>query len=182
MHPAGEVIDRLGGLDQLPGLLLGRLPRIGERGQHPLVALQLADGRLAGDREQDDVATLFGLPDLPRRDPRRRLVERLEVPLDVLRIGQLPRHPDHPAQELERRRHRARGGKVIHQLGGNPGVLQILLDFPGVLLVVLLAGLRRDAGCLDQNRRDGELECAAKHRASLGEPSALSLQPSVADG
>jgi hypothetical protein len=76
--PAGDPVDRLGGLDQRAGLLLGGLPGIGERGSIPLYLSRLLIVASVGHREEHDVAALLRGPDLPGRDPRRRLVERLE--------------------------------------------------------------------------------------------------------
>ena len=46
--------------------------------------------------------------DAPGGDPIRGLIERFEVALDVLGIGQLTRGADDSSEELERSRHRAR--------------------------------------------------------------------------
>ena len=103
---------------------------------------RLLDRRFVGDREQDHVAAFLGLADRPQLGAVGRLVERLEVAVDVLGVGQLAGRADDAAEELERRRNGGRGRQVIDQLGRDPRILQVFLDLRGVLLVDLLRGAR----------------------------------------
>ena len=68
---------------------------------------------------------------------RRRLRERLVVAMDVLRVGQLAGRADGAAEKLERRWDGVGGRQMIDELGGDPRVLQVLLDETRVLLINL---------------------------------------------
>ena len=163
MDRAGEPVDRLGGLDQLPRLLLRRLPRIGELRDHRLVLVERFDRRLVGNRDEDHVASFLGFADVPHHDAVGRLVERGEVSVDVGHVRQLAGRSRHVSEQLQRRGHGGGRGQVIDELRRDPRVLQVLPDLCGVLRVVWLrvlrgAGLRggtasRGGG---EHQRDGQ--------------------------
>ena len=143
VHAAGDVVDRLRGLQQLLRLLLGRPPRIGQLRDLRLVLVERLDRRLVGDRDEDHVAPFLALADRPHRHAIRRLVDGGEVAMDVGRPGQLARRARHVAEELQRRRHRVGRRQVIDELGRDPRILEVLLDLRGVLGVDLLLLWRR---------------------------------------
>ena len=64
VHAADRVVDRLGGVQQLPRARLGGLARIGQLAEHVAIRVERLDRRLVGDREHDDVAPFFGGADL----------------------------------------------------------------------------------------------------------------------
>ena len=87
--------------------------------------------------------------------------------MDVLRVRQLAGRADDAAVEREGRRDGGRGREMVHQLRGDPRVLQVLLDLRGVGLVDLLRR-RRCGGCA---------EGATLPRRSLGPPTRHDFQP-----
>ena len=149
VHAARYPVDRLGCADQLLRLFFCRLSRVGQRCEHALVLVDLLDRRLVGNREQHHVAAFFCFADLPHRDPIRSFVERLVVPLNVLRVREFARRARHAIEEFERRGNRVGGRQVIDQLGADPGILRVLLYFRGVLLILFL--LRRLARLCFEN-------------------------------
>ena len=94
-------VDGLGGMDDGGGLLRGEFARIAELGEQAFVAIQIADGGFVGDGENDLVAALLGLSDLPEPGARRDLGEGFVVAVDVLRVSQLAGLAGNAAQELE---------------------------------------------------------------------------------
>ena len=72
MYAAVGPVDRLAGLDQLARLLVRDLARIAELGEDVLVLVEVLDGGLVGDRQDDLVAALLGLPDLPEFGARAK--------------------------------------------------------------------------------------------------------------
>ena len=138
VHAARQVVDRLGGLEQRLRLRVGGLARIVQRRQLIAVLLEVLDGRLVGNGQRHHVAALFAGADLPEPCARRHLRQLLVVAVNVLGVGQLARLADEAAEELERCRHGVRRRQVIHQLGGDPRVLQGLLDLGRVLRVDFL--------------------------------------------
>jgi hypothetical protein len=144
VHAAGDPVDGLRRPDQLLRLRFGRFSRIGERGEHPLVFVQLPDRRLVRNGEDHHVAPFLGLSDPPHRDAIRCLVEGIVVPIDVIRVRQLARSADDAIEKLQGGRNGVRSRQVVDELGRNPRVLQVLLDLRGVFRVEFL--FRRGLG------------------------------------
>ena len=118
--------------------------RVGELAEHVAVLVERLDRGFVRDREQDDVAPFFRRADLPVLGASgSRLRERFVVAIDVLGVGQLAGCADRASEELQRRRHRIGRRQVIHELGRDARILQVLLDRLGVFLVDLLRLFRR---------------------------------------
>jgi hypothetical protein len=134
----------------------------------------MLDRRLIGDRHEDHVAALLGLADGPQRGPIGGLVERREVAMDVPGVRQFARRTDDATVEGEGRRHGGRCRQMVHQLRGDPRILQVFLDLGGVRLVDLLRG-RRLAGLRvedvwNHQRQGGGDRQGAEGRGGLWEP------------
>ncbi len=126
--------------------------RIAELGEHILVLVEIADGGFVGNGQDDLVAPLFGLSDFPELRARRGLGQGFEIAGNVFGVGKLARFAGNAAEEFQGRRHGAGGRHVVHQLGGDAGVLQILMDEPGVLFVLRLG---RGGGLFFRLRQGG---------------------------
>ena len=116
------------------------LARVAELGEDVLVLVEVLDGGLVGDGEDDLVAAFFGLADLPEFGARRGFGERLVVAVDVLGVGQFAGLAGNAAEEFEGRRDGVGRRHVVHEFGGDARVLQVFLDELGVLFVDLLRG------------------------------------------
>ena len=104
MDAAGDPVNRLCRVNQRLRLFLRDLSRIAELSKHAFVAIEILDGVLIGEGKEDLVASLFGLPDLPKLRARRCLSERFVVAIDILRISQLTRSAGDSPEELQWRR------------------------------------------------------------------------------
>ena len=103
--------------DELLRVGVGRLARVGELRGDLLEVVELRDVGLVADRDQHELAAFFALPTLhtfTRGDGRG---ERVEVAVDVLRVGELVGRADDVAQDFLGRGNGRRGGQMIDELG-----------------------------------------------------------------
>ena len=135
-------VNGLGGVEEFLGLFRGDFARVAEFGEHVLIFVEIFEGGLVGDSEGDDVAAFFGLTHLPDASARGGFREGFVVALDVLGVGEFARFAGDAAEEFERRRDGGGGGHVVHQFGGDAGVLKVFADELVVLLVLRLRGER----------------------------------------
>ena len=96
-------VERLAGFDEFVRLLVGDFARVAELGEDVLVLIEVLDGGLVGDGEDDLVAAFFGLADLPEFGARGDSGEFLVVAVDILGVGQFAGLAGDAAEELERR-------------------------------------------------------------------------------
>ena len=141
VHRAGCPVHRLAGCDQLAGVRLVERSRVGQPAVDLLVALEIRDRRLVGDRDQDHLAAFLAPSDCEDLHTRRCAGKRPHVADDVLRVGEMPVGPGDVAQELLRGRDRGRGAQVVDHLGREIGPGRELTDLPGVVRVPFGVGL-----------------------------------------
>jgi hypothetical protein len=150
VHAAGDVVDRLRELEQFFRACFGRLARIGELVEVALVLLEVGDGLLVRNREDDHVATFFGLADVPVLGARRScLGNGLHVAMDVGGVRQVAGLTDDAfdALELERGRDLVRRGQMVDQFGRDAGIGEDRLDAACVFLIDFLRALRMSGRC-----------------------------------
>ncbi len=167
VYAAVGPVERLADFDELAGLVVGDLARVAELGEDVLVLIEVLDGGLVGDGEDDLVAAFLGLADLPEFGARGGFGEGFVVAVDVLGVGQFAGLAGNAAEEFEGRGDGVGRGHVVHQFGGDARVLQILFDELGVLFVDLLGSWRGGRGF----RFLGLAECGAGNK-SAGEHGA----------
>ena len=124
----------------------------------------IAEGRFVRDRQHHHVASLLALAHAPVPGTRRRgLGKCLEVAVDVLGVGQLPRRSDDAPVELERGRDRGGRRQMIDELRRDARVLEMFLDLGSVRRVDRLLGSGGNGG----ERHAGEREAGGtEHPAS----------------
>ena len=154
MDAAHRVVDRLAGRDELPGLRVGQLARIGELRGDLAVLVELLDRGFVGDRDREHVPPFVAHADLQHRHAIRRLVERVEIADDVLVVRQLAGLTGDVAEELQRRRHLVGRRHVIDQLGQDARIGGRRLDLGRVVGVDLLRGGRDCRGLACSGRAD----------------------------
>ncbi len=153
MDAAHREVDGLAGRDELLRLRLGQLARIGELRGDLAVLVELLDRRFVGHRDREHVPPLVAHADLEHRHAIRRLVERVEIPDDVLVVGQLAGLTGDVAEEFQRRRHFVGGRHVIDQLRQDARIGRRRLDLGRVVGVELLRPRHRRHG-LGREPRD----------------------------
>ena len=99
------------------------LARVAELGEDVLVLIEVLDGGLVGDGEDDLVAAFLGLADLPEFGARGGFGEGFVVAVDVLGVGQFAGLAGNAAEEFEGRGDGVGRGHVVHQFGGDARVL-----------------------------------------------------------
>ena len=154
MYAAVDPVNGFAGFDEFARLLVGCFSRIAERSKRGLVLVELLDGGFVGDSEDNLVASLLGLADLPEHCSRRCFGQRFIVAVDVLGVRQLARRAGNAAEKFERRRHAVGGRHVIHQFRGDARILEVLFDQLGIFLV---DALRRSRSA-----------CESQHRVAIG--------------
>ena len=112
-----EVVDGPRGRDDLLRLLRRRGAGIGERGGRGLEPVEVADALFVGDRGEEDLPALLGLPHHRHLHARSRLRELPEVAVDLARVRELAGRARHVPEVLRRRRDRV-GRRDV----GDPGI------------------------------------------------------------
>ena len=109
-----EVVNGSGAGDDPIGVGRRRSAWIGQRGRGRLQAIEIADACFVGDGHEQDVPSLFGPADRLHVHPRRRLGQRPEVAVDLLRVRQVAGGAGDVPEVVGRRGHRGRLGDVAH--------------------------------------------------------------------
>ena len=114
MQRGVEIIDRPCARDDaLGGGGIGPA-RIGERRSRGFQPVEIADALLVGDREQHDIAALFGASDGEHAHARRGRGECPAIGVGGCRVDQLSGRAGDPVQEGSRRRNCRREGQIRH--------------------------------------------------------------------
>ncbi len=171
-----QVVDRLGGRDDLVRLHVADPARVGELREISPVSLEVLH-RLGGRNRNDDVVAAFiGLADRHHADTRRRRRQRAVIAEDVGVVGQFLRCTNMVTEDLLGRRNPRDPWEVIDEGAEELRRGRPLTNGPGKIVVLWLADTRARRRPVSQGEDDEEAEHshrpeargASRHANSFG--------------
>ncbi len=147
VEASGERIDRLGIGDEVGGLGVGEAARIGKAGEVLPLLIEVSDGVLRADEDDDRVAAFFGLADADDFDARGMRGESVVIAEDIGVIGEFFGRADVVAEDIFGRRHCGAEGEMVDERAHELRLGGPLFDLCGVVGIHGLGRWLR-CGCL----------------------------------
>ena len=143
VQAAGEHVDRLGLGDDAFGLGIAESARVGEAGQVSFISVEIGDGVLVGDGDDDAFAAFIGSAGGEDLDALGGSRERPVVAADIGDVGQLLGGTDVIAEDVLGAGHAGNFGQMVHQRAHELRPGGPLLDQPGVVGILRLGRLSK---------------------------------------